>query len=225
LNVHHVALASCRPAPAGWQWIEPARLGELPVSSMVSKAIAAAQGQLKLAFGILLAVLLATGAEASARPDSATIAPPADTLATAAPVVPELVVRDVAGEEVSLHALLANGPVLLNFWALWCKPCLKELPELVKLQAEYASRGFSLVLVNGDSPSDVARVAPFVRARKIPGPVITDVDGALRRRFQANAFPTSILLDRTGRTAWSSQGYRPGDEVKLAEQIEALLPE
>jgi len=230
LNVHHVALPR-RAAPTGWHWIEPARFGELPVSSMVSKAIEAARGQLKLAFALVLVAIQATTTAVPTRAadpaDSASVGETAgiDTLTIPPPIVPELLVRDIAGKEVSLHALLAKGPVLLNFWALWCKPCLKEIPELVKLQETYAARGFSLVLVNGDSPSDVARVAPFARARKMPGPVVTDVDGALRRRFQANAFPTSILLDRSGRTAWSAQGYRPGDEVKLAGEIEALLNE
>ncbi|HEX7877966.1 MAG TPA: redoxin domain-containing protein, partial [Candidatus Eisenbacteria bacterium] len=231
LNVHHVEMAR-RQAPPGWHWIEPGRLGELPVSSMVFKALEAARGRLKLAFALLLAasVAMASGVpyahgEDPAVTPAASAAVPADpdTTTIPLPIVPELVVRDIAGKEVSLHALLAKGPVLLNFWALWCKPCLKEIPELVKLQENYAARGFSLMLVNGDSPSDLARVAPFARARKMAGPVVTDVDGALRRRFQANAFPTSILLDRSGRTAWSAQGYRPGDEVKLAAEIEALL--
>ncbi|TPW10405.1 MAG: Thiol-disulfide isomerase-like protein, partial [bacterium] len=104
-----------------------------------------------------------------------------------------------------------------------CKPCLKELPELQRLQESFAGRGFTVLSINGDSPADVAKVAPFVRARKLTFPVLTDLDGNLRRRFQANAFPTSMLLDPIGRVAWTSQGYRPGDEVEMAKEIEKLV--
>jgi len=151
---------------------------------------------------------------------------PADTAAIVAAhtiITPELAARTVTGESISLHQMLGRGPVLVNFWALWCKPCLKELPELQKLQEQFSARGFTVLSINGDSPVDVAKVAPFVRSRKLMFPVLTDLDGNLRRRFQANAFPTSILLDRSGRVAWTSQGYRPGDDVEMAKQIEGLL--
>lgn len=161
---------------------------------------------------------------------SSNIAPPSpvvaeSSMAASAPVVrlPELTARTVTGKSISLHEMLGKGPVLINFWALWCKPCLKELPEMQKLQEQFDARGFTVLSINGDSPADVAKVAPFVRARKFTFPVLTDLDGSLRRRFQANAFPTSMLLARSGRVVWTSQGYRPGDQVEMAKQIEELL--
>jgi cytochrome c biogenesis protein CcmG/thiol:disulfide interchange protein DsbE len=128
------------------------------------------------------------------------------------------------GGKVRLHDLLAKGPVLIDFWALWCKPCLKELPELDRLHRTYADRGFTVLAVNGDSPADVARVLPFVRSRDYAFPVVTDLDGRLRRRFQVNALPTAILLDSDGRIAWTNQGYRPGDEKTLEAKLRPLLP-
>lgn len=127
------------------------------------------------------------------------------------------------GGRLRLHEALGRGPVLLNFWALWCKPCLKELPELDRLHRAYADRGFTVIAVNGDSPADVARVLPFVRSRDYAFPVVTDLDGRLRRRFQVNALPTAILLDADGRTVWTNQGYRPGDEKTLEARLRPLL--
>ncbi len=133
--------------------------------------------------------------------------------------VPEIRARDIDGKDLSLHDLLARGPVLLNFWALWCRPCLKELPELDRLQKKYADRGFTVIAVNTDTPVDVGKVKPFARSRRFSLRVITDLDGDLRRRFQINAFPTAILLAPDGTTVWSNQGYRPGDEKALEEEL------
>jgi len=140
-----------------------------------------------------------------------------------APAVPEIRMKDTEGKDLSLHELLATGPVLLDFWALWCRPCLKELPELDKLREKYAASGFTVIAVNTDTPVDVNKVKPFVRSRKYGFRVVTDIDGDLRRKFQVNAFPTTLLIARDGTTAWSNQGYRPGDEKELEKKLMELL--
>jgi thiol-disulfide isomerase/thioredoxin len=140
-----------------------------------------------------------------------------------APSVPEIRTKDIEGKDLSLHELLAAGPVLLDFWALWCRPCLKELPELDKLRDRYGASGFAVIAINADTPIDVNKVKPFIRSRKYRFRVVTDVDGELRRKFQVNAFPTALLIAPDGTTAWSNQGYRPGDEKKLEEKLVELL--
>lgn len=211
-------------------------LGEAPDVGAARGKTTGRQARRLLGVALILGVLgpgLARGAPAAPSPADTVgivavhpVIAPAESMAAApAPAirVRELSARTVTGESISLHQMLGRGPVLVNFWALWCKPCLKELPELQKLQEQFGALGFSVLSINGDSPADVAKVAPFVRARKLMFPVLTDLDGNLRRRFQANAFPTSILLDRSGRVVWTSQGYRPGDDVEMAKQIEGLL--
>jgi cytochrome c biogenesis protein CcmG, thiol:disulfide interchange protein DsbE len=141
------------------------------------------------------------------------------------PAVPEIRMKDVEGNDLSLHELLAAGPVLLDFWALWCRPCLKELPELDKLREKYAASGLTVIAVNTDMPVEVNKVKPFVRARKYGFRVLTDVDGEIRRKFQVNALPTALLIRPDGTIAWSNQGYRPGDEKKLEQTfLEVLSP-
>jgi thiol-disulfide isomerase/thioredoxin len=140
-----------------------------------------------------------------------------------APAVPEIRMKDIEGNDLSLHELLATGPVLLDFWALWCRPCLKELLELDKLRVKYAASGFTVIAVNTDTPVEVNKVKPFIRSRKYGFRVVTDIDGDLRRKFQINAFPTALLIAPDGTTAWSNQGYRPGDEKKLEKRLMEML--
>jgi thiol-disulfide isomerase/thioredoxin len=62
-----------------------------------------------------------------------------------------------------------KGKVLLiNFWATWCKPCVKEFPDLVKLYNDYKDKGFSIVLISVDVPEDVEpKVIPFLKSQGV----------------------------------------------------------
>lgn len=126
---------------------------------------------------------------------------------------------DIEGKPLDLDELLIQGPVLLDFWALWCKPCLKELPQLDKVQARWAARGLTVVAINTDSPVELARVRPFVRSARYRFRVLTDPSGELKRRFDVNTLPTSLLIAPDGLVLWTNQGYRPGDEKALESAL------
>lgn len=143
----------------------------------------------------------------------------------ASDTVPPLVARDLDGHRFDLAASLKQGPALVTFWATWCKPCRKELPELQKLVAAYGERGFHVVGVNGDGPVDQAKVRPYVNALGFDFTVVPDPDGEIRRRFQVEVFPTSFLIDGEGRVVYRQVGYRRGDEAILAERVRTLVGE
>lgn len=142
----------------------------------------------------------------------------------AAAPAPEMSARDLNGRPFTLASAWAEGPVAVTFWATWCKPCRKELPELQKLADRYGKRGFSVVAVSGDGPVDQAKVRPYVRASKFDFTVIPDPDGVWRRRFQVEVFPTTFLIDREGNIVHYQVGYRRGDEKLLERALTPLLP-
>lgn len=191
-----------------------------------------------LARGTLLALLfgLAPGAASRAAepPPAAPASRPNLTLEPATPIGPPGVARadstpsdlpwklagtDIEGKALDLAELLGHGPVLVDFWALWCKPCLKELPELDRIQARWAERGLAVVAVNTDAPVELARVRPYVRSSRYRFRVMTDAAGELKRRFEVNTLPTALLLAPDGRVLWTNQGYRPGDEKALEQAL------
>ena len=131
--------------------------------------------------------------------------------------------RDLDGKKVQLKTFLASGPVLLDFWALWCVPCLKEMPQLQKLGAQYRKQGLTIVAVNQDSPSDQSKVKPFVKQKRYDFVVVLDEDKDLSKQFNVAVLPTTLLLDQNGKIVYSHTGYKPGDEAKLAEQISRLF--
>jgi thiol-disulfide isomerase/thioredoxin len=138
--------------------------------------------------------------------------------------VPGLRARDLGGASFDLAETLVSGPTVITFWATWCKPCRRELPELQKLLDTYGERGFQVVAVNGDGPVDQAKIRPYVKAHGFTFSVLPDPDGEIRRRFQVEVFPTTLLVDTEGRILHRQVGYRRGDETILAEHLEELLP-
>jgi peroxiredoxin len=141
------------------------------------------------------------------------------TLLPAAPVAPSFKVRTLTGEKIELAELVRHGPVVLDFWATWCKPCLYALPELQRAHERYAAQGVTVVGISEDGPRNYAKVRPFASRYLLTYPLVLDEDGSLQGRYQVRSLPTTFVIDRAGRIAWTHQGYQPG----LAEMIDEAL--
>jgi peroxiredoxin len=141
------------------------------------------------------------------------------------PLAPPFKAKSMTGESLDLAALLARGPVVLEFWATWCKPCLAALPELDSLHRRFSSRGLTVIGISVDGPRNFPKVRPFAHRYRLGFPIVLDEDGGLQQRFQARAIPTSVLISTGGRMVRVTQGWRPGETSDLEAAIEALLPD
>jgi peroxiredoxin len=139
------------------------------------------------------------------------------------PLAPAFSLKDLNGRRVALDDLLGKGPVLIDFWATWCKPCIKELPHLHDMYLTYRDRGFQVVAISEDSPRSLSKVKSFVAGNRYEFLVLLDENGTVQRKFNFRALPYTVLLDRDGRVVHSRMGYRPGDEKVLEEKLVALL--
>ena len=140
-------------------------------------------------------------------------------------VATDFTARDLNGKKVRLREALHRGPVLLDFWALWCIPCLKAMPHLQEIQERYRDRGLTVIAVNQDSPSDQSKVKPFIKRKRYRFQVVLDEDKDLWYQFKLISLPTTLLLDSDGNIVYAHSGYKPGDETELIARIERLLPE
>jgi len=128
------------------------------------------------------------------------------------------------GETVNFHETLGKGPVVLNFWATWCKPCLKEMPHMNRLAGHYAGR-VTFLAVNADAPKAVAKVAPFIQAKGYDNLIVPlDTGAELQQLLQVGGIlPFTVIFDGQGREIYRHIGYKEGDEQELQREIEALL--
>lgn len=112
--------------------------------------------------------------------------------------------------------------VLLNLWATWCAPCRFEIPELDKLHAKYASRGFKVIGVSVDE-GGANDVKPFVSEQKIRYPIALDPDGKLATILGTTVLPTSVIVDRTGHIVWKHFGVVDPKDATLTSALESAL--
>jgi len=141
------------------------------------------------------------------------------------PILEQLQLEDLDGNVRPLSDLLGTGPVILDFWATWCKPCLVAMPELQTLYEDLHERGLQMAGINEDGPRNAAKVKPFVRSHGYTFPVLLDLNRDAQRRLNALALPTTLLLDAEGTVVHVSFGFRKGELDKLRATIEEMLPE
>ena len=141
------------------------------------------------------------------------LAGPAPDLETA----PEVTVaswHNTAGE-LSLESLRGNV-VLLDFWGVWCSPCVKSIPDLNELMDRYGEEG--LVVIGIHTPLKSEQIEDFVRKKQVRFAIGVDT-GETARRYAVTNFPTYFLVDRKG---WL---HPATDDLPDPERIEALLLE
>jgi thiol-disulfide isomerase/thioredoxin len=125
---------------------------------------------------------------------------------------------DGAGWEL---AQAKGQTVLLNFWATWCEPCRAEMPSLQALHRQYRDRNLLVVGVNFRESRDA--VQRYRDALGLDFLVLRDSYGDVSLAWGVRTFPTSILIDRTGRPQWSVQGGVDWSEARVQQKIEARL--
>lgn len=133
------------------------------------------------------------------------------------------ILEDLDGDFVELYDITGNGPILLSFWATWCKPCVEEMKELNKIYKEYKSEGFNLIAISIDSEKNVARVKPFIKAKNYDFTVLLDTNSEVARIYYAQVVPYTVLLDENGSIVYSHLGYKKGDEKEIEKLIKSLI--
>lgn len=137
---------------------------------------------------------------------------------------PDFRATTLEGRPIELSKLLERGPVLIDFWSTWCKPCLHSLPEIEAIHRDFSARGLTVLGVSIDGPRNFSKVRPFAARMGLTYPIVLDEDGSLQQRFQVRAVPTALVVDTTGTIAHTLQGFRPGEGRTLREAVEAVLP-
>ena len=133
----------------------------------------------------------------------------------------ELVLRDPFGTEQRLSSFKGRI-VILNFWATYCIPCRKEMPDLAAIQNEYAALGVQVIGASADEVAARDEVLQFIKETKINFPIWLGASSGDMMRFGlGTALPGTVVIDRQGRVAKVISGVvNPPD---LKKQINAML--
>lgn len=140
----------------------------------------------------------------------------------AATPAPALQAVDLKGATRTL-ADYRGKVVVLNFWASWCPPCLREMPSMERLREKMAGRPLAVVAL--DSAETREEVDAFLSRMTLGFPILLDPDGSNTKRWKVFALPTTFLLDAEGRVRHALTGPTEWDEGEALVLIESLLAE
>jgi len=138
--------------------------------------------------------------------------------------LPSVDVKTLEGGSINITALENNGqPIVISFWATWCKPCKKELNTIAEVYEDWQDEtGVKLVAISIDDTRSMAKVAPYVNASGWDYEIYIDPNGDLKRAMGISTVPHTFLLNSKKEIVWQHKGYVDGDEEELLEQIKKL---
>jgi len=138
--------------------------------------------------------------------------------------LPSVDVITVTEERFNITDLENNGkPIVISFWATWCKPCKEELNTIAEVYEDWQDEtGVKLVAISIDDSKTKAKVVPYVNASEWDYEVYIDKNGDLKRAMGISTVPHTFLLNSKKEIVWQHKGYVDGDEDELFEQIKKL---
>jgi thiol-disulfide isomerase/thioredoxin len=179
---------------------------------------------MKRAFAVLISLLLATGIAWAAEDEMST--PNRTELGAFVPSSPPFTAPPVSFTDSEGHSLeladLRGRPVVINLWATWCEPCLREMPSLERLQSRFGER-IAVLAVSEDRGGDKA-VAPFIAKLGLKSvKIYIDPKSEVGHAFGVRGLPTSLVIDREGKVRGRVEGGAEWDSAKMLGVIEPLL--
>ncbi|MDD4847566.1 MAG: TlpA disulfide reductase family protein [Bacteroidales bacterium] len=141
--------------------------------------------------------------------------------------LPNVTLKNLDGQSFSTANIKNNGkPIIITFWATWCKPCMKEHDAINEVYQDWVDEtGVKLYAVSIDNSRSASRVKPTVNGKGWEFEVLSDVNQDFKRAINVNEPPHTFILDGSGNIRWQHVGYMDGDENQYIEVVKQILKE
>lgn len=138
--------------------------------------------------------------------------------------LPAVKLKDLKGETVDTSTLSNDGkPMIISFFAGWCKPCKRELNAINEVYADWQDEtGVKLVAISIDKAQDAAKVKPFVDAEGWEYDILLDPNSEFMRTMGIQQIPHLLIIDGEGKIVESRSGYTEGSETHIIEKLREI---
>lgn len=138
--------------------------------------------------------------------------------------LPGVPLKDLNGKTVNTSMLSNDGkPLIISFWATWCKPCIRELKAIHELYPDWQEEtGVRMIIVSIDDAQNAQKVKPLVDGLGWEYDVLLDPNGDFKRAMNVQSVPHLFVLDGKGTVIYNHIGYTDGSEEELYEVIKKL---
>jgi len=139
--------------------------------------------------------------------------------------IPKVQIKDMYGKSIDASTLNNEGkPFVIDFWATWCTPCIRELTNIHKVYEKWQQEtGVKFFAISIDDSRTAKKVPQFVKGRGWKFDVYIDENSDLKRAMNAAHPPQTYLYDGNGKLVWQHSGYAEGNEDELYSKIKELI--
>jgi thiol-disulfide isomerase/thioredoxin len=138
--------------------------------------------------------------------------------------LPKVDVKSLDGKIVSTSTFQNDGnPIIISFWATWCKPCVHELNTIAEVYEDWQEEtGVKLIAISVDNSRTSGGVMPMVNGKDWDYEVYLDENGDFKRAMGVNVVPHTFLVDGKGNVVWQHTSFTEGSELELIELVRRL---
>lgn len=133
---------------------------------------------------------------------------------------PDFRLKNITGEMVHFYDQLGDGPILVDFWATWCIPCMQEMEQFQKLYEKYHEDGFEIFGISVDNPRSSSKIKPTVASKGWTFPILLDPDKEVLKKFGGKQkIPYLVVVSPDGDIIAIHEGYKAGNEKVIEAEI------
>ena len=138
--------------------------------------------------------------------------------------LPSVKLKTIKGLPFTSDSITNNGkPIIISFWATWCKPCVRELSTLAEVYNDWVEEtGVKLYAISVDDSRSMTLVAPMINGKGWVYSVLLDANSDFKRAMNVGPIPHTFLLNGKGQVVFQHTSFAEGDELNLIEMVRKL---